>query len=960
MGNENIIAQKQELGDSQLFFTEDYAVLVEDREMIKKIAVILLVLSMACPWVTVAALSELPPVEIAPMSDEILPVEEETPSVEDASPTEETPLVEDMPSAEETPPVEEIPPVEVTPPTEEKTPEAVAEPLSESDVLPKQEEPALTWRIVGEDEAPELQLEPGLYLLWHDAPEDLDSVTVTYSIGGLDYYWKEKYWSDDDWSEQSIPELTEDGDLVLLCYSPDEMPLTSYLSGAVNSLYLKMSYTLDSWEDGELPPVRISHDFSPEIPETLPAFSAEFKWEKYASYSVVGHFQGFTPNIARIRCAYSWAGVTYQYSDPTSLSALWDLSYMGDETVREFLENQEVAERYAEPLVSFLDGDKNSFYLRLEITEEIGLVNGDVQYAEPYYSEPVFLSRNTEPESLPEHLAPRAAFGFDLSVSETDGTDYGDDWYPDDDWEELPTYTRGQYRVTVRENATAEEIIALLPDTVPVRVRLWDTQTQEKYTFGDVSCPVVWDEDKLREQLADGSLKAGEMLVLEDMAQPVVVSAGTQVETALGTYILRDPLPFKTRYDFGDITLVLHPVEEGAVPQIALREFRFEESASDNEDPLSLAFWNKPSGATSIRAYARSGETRWELGGLLDCRSVDHNQSHALYGYIELLEPNEEPYRSYLAGEIESFSIGIEIDGGVFDGQRIELPWPGDYEYPEEIFDPFDNEGQENNAGNGYEEVDGGNNGGVREWLTPVAEEQAPQGWTPPLTVPPKENQPAPPAVDDVESEADDPPQSTPPAAEGGDNDGGGTARPTQPPLSTKPSQTPPPVEVESVTSPLIPAETIPPDQEPSIPDLSVPEPPMPEAGVSAEPQITPSPAPPPSEQRSSNAQEAFGAIEPSAPSEPAEESESPTGQRESLSQEPKQDTPSETAHPEESPAQRHNGLPIPLVVGGAAVAVVGGGAAVVAGGLSSAASGGTGLLAKLGKILLRLFKAKR
>ena len=609
--------------------------------------------------------------------------------------------------------------------------EAFLLPVSESEGAQKTKEAGLSWRIVEEEEAEALKQEPGLYLIWHNAPENLYSVTVRHSVGGLDYSWQEQCWSDEEWSDQGIPELTEEGDLVLLCCRPDEAPLSSYLSQAVNSIYFKMSYMLDSWEEGELPPVRVSHDLPVTVPETPPSFSAELKWVESA-YSVVGHFREFTPGIARMRCAYSWDGVTWQYSNP-DFPGHWDIESMGDESARECLENQEVFLYYEEPLASFLAGVKDSFYLRLEITAEKGVEDGEVRYFDPYYSDSVLISRNPQPELLPDGLTPRAAFGFDLSVSETVETDNGGDGA------EPVTYTRGQYRMTVCENAAAEEIIALLPDTVPVRVRFWDIRTKEKYAFGDVSCPVTWKVEELKAKLTEAPLKAGEMLVLEDMAKPLAVPAGTCVETALGTYILREPLAFTTFYDSGDIALVLHPVKAGAVPQAALREYRFEETSEDVGDPLSLAFWNKPSGAVSIRAYARLDDTRWDLGELLERRRVDHNQSHALYGYLELLEPYEEPYSSWLAGEIDGFSIGLEIVGGVFDGQRLELPWPQDYEYPQEVFDPFDNEGQENNAGNGYEEVEGDNNGGLREWLTSVEEEQAPAGWTPPHTVCPAE-----------------------------------------------------------------------------------------------------------------------------------------------------------------------------------------------------------------------------
>lgn len=589
---------------------------------------------------------------------------------------------------------------ELTPPGEEKvtqvqTPSNALSPASA----------AATAELITQGE------QPGLYVTLENLPSDVSMIRAQYSFGGLDYTLESKFWED----MSGIEEAT--GSITLFCYGLDEHPLTAYLSESVNSLYIKIIYNTESAVDGEELMLVISHNQHYELPAAPPPFTADLKLGWFG-YTIIGHFTDFLPNVARVSGAYSWDGITYQYSNPDWPSH-WDLSKLGkeDPSDRSRLENQETGLSGEEPLVSFLERKEDSFYYRLEITTEDN---------EVYYSEPAYISRKGT-QLLPENLTPRISLGFDLAVLEA-RNDNGNSEDDEDYYAELVSYTFGEIQLTVRDDATPEEIMQLLPDTVPVRIRLWDKTTKKKYAFGDLSCQVNWKE------LPSISLKQGKSVVIQDVAEPLVIPAGTEVVTALGTYKLVKPLNFKSRYDSDEIRLVLNPVTALEEPEIGLRAYNYElidEFGNDSnqtriEDPMSLAFWNKPNGAHSIQAYAYADGKQWDLGDLLDRRDVNHNLSHALYGYINLLQPDESPYQEYLYGDIQNFTVEIFIKGGVYDGRQVTLTWPQVYELPEEIPDPRGFDGEENNAGSDYEELEDeeDSNGGQRPGLPPEVPSQ--------------------------------------------------------------------------------------------------------------------------------------------------------------------------------------------------------------------------------------------
>ena len=219
--------------------------------------------------------------------------------------------------------------------------------------------------------------------------------------------------------------MGENGEITLFCYDLDEMPVSSYIAEMINSIYIKVSYTVgDEWNSVDLEPVRISHDNIYELPDNPPPFFVKFQMGWYG-YSVKGHFSDFPPNVVQVRPTYSWDGAegTYQYiggDDPIR----WGLGLLGsdEEDALENLENQTVAVSYEEPLKSFLACEKDSFYLRMEITTEAG---------EMYHSQAVELSRAKI--QMPLELTPRASLAFDLvdfsSMPPADGSEEDEDYY---------------------------------------------------------------------------------------------------------------------------------------------------------------------------------------------------------------------------------------------------------------------------------------------------------------------------------------------------------------------------------------------------------------------------------------------------------------------------------------------------------------------------------------------------
>lgn len=376
-------------------------------------------------------------------------------------------------------------------------------------------------------------------------------------------------------------------------------------------------------------------------------------------YRVVGTFTEFPPGIIHLQQLCSQNNKTYE-----ECGIAWNLP---------MIEANHVAEtkRFIclnsnnEPLRSYLEGSLDHFYLKVRLTDDNGFF---------YETQTVLIERGA-PQPLPEDITAGAFLASSICVREM-----------------RPFRRYGRYQITVKETAAPKKISAVLPDTLPIEVQFM--KNGNAYATGIIDCPVSW------KSLSLPSLAAGESVSIEDAAEEIVIPGGTLVQTPIGTFRLDEPLGVGDDIFTDDVKLVLNVVSKDEKPTGALTK---------DQDCLKLAFHLKPTGATSIRAYTISeGEKKWtalsKSSELALSDAVNAQPSTASSGYALVLDKEQEPYRSYFATEMAGgqptpFFVGLEIKGGVYDGQQLILAWPGSYELPLQLPKLGGAGGNESNAG---------------------------------------------------------------------------------------------------------------------------------------------------------------------------------------------------------------------------------------------------------------------
>lgn len=374
---------------------------------------------------------------------------------------------------------------------------------------------------------------------------------------------------------------------------------------------------------------------------------------------VIGSTAGLTPDIIRIQPLYSLDGVSYQTSGND-----WNLQWLGTEDPSELesLHNQTCLYPHREPLKSYLAGTCSRFYLKLLITKENGL---------SYETQTAVIEQGS-PQPVPEGMTVIAKFAPSAAVRIM-----------------RPPRYYGRYQLTVRAGASAEEISSLLPDTLPVEVQLYTGI--DFFASAAVDCPVTW------KSLSFPQPAAGESVTIPDAAEAITVPEGTLLNTPLGIFRLEEPLPLDAPPSSDEVELILNAVLADGNPAGVLRE---------EISGLEMAFDQKPAGAVSIQAYIwKEGDPEWSgLPDLPLLEAANAQPATASSGYTLILRKDQEPYRSYLAA-VEAqeapvpFLIGLRIEGGVFDGRTLILPYPGTYEFPPDLSGPGGAGGNEGNAG---------------------------------------------------------------------------------------------------------------------------------------------------------------------------------------------------------------------------------------------------------------------
>lgn len=399
-------------------------------------------------------------------------------------------------------------------------------------------------------------------------------------------------------------------------------------------------------------------------PNEAPMFSARIQLLS-GGYVVKGTFTEFRDDISRIRLLYSLDGETYQ-----ECGKEWNLWFLGTEDPDELaaLQTQICLYASSEPLKSYLSGTIDRFYLKLDITLQDGCT---------YEFTAAAIDRGT-PQPVPEDITLSAQFSFSVSVIDRN-----------------PTYCYGRYQLTVNPSASPEDIAALLPDTLPVTVNL--RRGRAPVADCTVECPVIW------KPLSLPRMAAGESVVIPDAAEDIIIPEGTLLRTPIGTFLLEKPLALMQDIVTSDeVRLVLNVTPADGNPTGVL---------SPENDGLEVAFDLKPTGATAIHAYTFSEQNpKWvKLPDLALAETVNAHPSAANSGYTLVIRNDQEPYRSYLAAETTGdtpvpFLIGLKIEGGVYHGQQLVLPWPDTYTLPPHLPDVGGNGGNENNAGSDNKE----------------------------------------------------------------------------------------------------------------------------------------------------------------------------------------------------------------------------------------------------------------
>lgn len=398
------------------------------------------------------------------------------------------------------------------------------------------------------------------------------------------------------------------------------------------------------------------------LPGEAPTFSANIEWSPQG-YIVKGRFTEFPPDISRAETLYSLDDETYQASGEEWNITNWSVPWTDmDEAELKKFQNQTCLHSNSEPLKSYLAGELDCFFVKLRLTRESGMT---------YETQAAAIERGS-PGPVPEEMTLIAKFAPSIAVRTF-----------------RPFSYYGRYQITVSEDAAPEEISACLPDTLPIEVEL--QKGMEYVASGIVDCPVTW------KSLAELQLTAGESVTVQDAAEEIVVPGGTMLDTPLGTFYLNEPLGINQPGLTDEVRLVLNATAKDSSPTGVL---------ACDYNGLDMAFSQKPTGAAAIRAYTLSGgETEWtELLSLSLLEAVNAQPSTPGSGYTYVLDNTHELYRSYMDAcnegrEPSPFFIGILIEGGVYDGKKLVLPWPASYELPLDLPELGGSGGNEANAG---------------------------------------------------------------------------------------------------------------------------------------------------------------------------------------------------------------------------------------------------------------------
>ena len=570
--------------------------------------------------------------------------------------------------------------------------------------------------------------------IFPDLPTDAVLVRPMYSTDGVNY------GDNDDYYDWVLPKLGADEETLAglrsqLCARgmPGE-PLDEYLNGEAAELWFKLQVTMENGASYDTQAALVTRESAPP-PESPPTFSTEVQHSNQGT-SLVGRFEAFTTDIQKIEPIYSLDGKGF-HADP---GKAWELSLWNDENKSRGLFRQTCFTSSDEPFRSYLNGSLEQFYVKLRITTWSG----------GSYESEAALVRRGAPQPVPDGVRLGAMYAGGMRV---------------------PRQRCNKAYVTAREGMPWAEVEPLLPTSLPVDIQLL-TKNLEIIDRGLAQGAATWrPQEDLTLTASDKSV------VFEDALASLDIPQGYEVPMATGRYQLLERPTFDPLCGEA-VQLWVNLLKQDARASLGLNADLGGTAGID----LHMAFDQKPSGAKAIRYfYYYEGLEDWvEAGEVLEQAPVDVQPGNEASVYYKLFSTEDGPYGAYLAGKLDGFLVGVEIEGGVFDGELHQLAWPGEYETPARVPEFGGSGGNRGDAGSG----DGGGNGdGQRPGLpggdggttegTPPTGPGASGGETnPPVKAPPEMEQPmeegTPPPEENLLPAAEAPPQDTAAESPGG------------------------------------------------------------------------------------------------------------------------------------------------------------------------------------------------
>lgn len=311
-----------------------------------------------------------------------------------------------------------------------------------------------------------------------------------------------------------------------------------------------------------------------------------------------------------------------------------------------------------EPLLSYLSGAIDKFYMKLAVTG--GEYEGDSQIAVIDRNSAIPLPDDYNKIALfPQNMRP--AFGSDPNC----------------------------YNIAVKKGSTLEYILTLLPSTINAEMLMG----KDPDVLPRESIPYIatWNlgEDILKKIAACPS---GDTVTVQN---PATFTPPDSAKATIGdkVYTYTPPATFAE-----PLELIITVLEDDFATEIySLYQQR---DYSTNKNDLWFSMKQKPSGATSLYAeYSLDGGETWIASTPIGMHSDKPNSS--MYNGPTGILQDSTPLKDCNEKKIDGFMIRMVLVGGAFAGTTKPANYPDDYQYVK----PGDTDGSGGNRG------DAGSNG---------------------------------------------------------------------------------------------------------------------------------------------------------------------------------------------------------------------------------------------------------